>query len=372
VVTLIITNLLLCSTCFAWDPADYTAFLSEQIEGQNKIKVSTYSTWIGPGTSWPIRTDDEDEAWRATVTAYDQNETQLGNIEVPEEAGGVVDYSDYVSQGIKFIRVTQGSGSDSGYIEVVVTTYAVALMSDGVVYKTETVLPDQTLNEPVAPVKENFIFNGWYENEAFTKAVSFPYTVTENATFYAKWADSDLTAYNKALAAVEKSEYTEESWADYQKVVKDNAVTTANSQKDVDAATAAILAAQEDLVFAGKADLLAAVTNAEKLNKTDYTEASWSSLTTALAMPEASNAELIAKTKAINEAISSLKKVEASELPTNKQNEIVKKDKVNETFLPKTGTPDTSLLFLIAVFITGTAVFFHYARRRYNSRHSSS
>ncbi len=120
---LLVTSLLLCSTCFAadWDTKDYTAFHTEQIKGENKIKVSTYSTWIGPDTKWPIWTEDPDENWRATVTAYNKNKKPLGTIDVPEEAQGVVDYSSYVSQGIKYIRVTQGSGADSGFIEVVIT-----------------------------------------------------------------------------------------------------------------------------------------------------------------------------------------------------------------------------------------------------------
>jgi len=35
----ILMSLLLCSTCFAWDPSAYNAFLAEQKEGENKIKL---------------------------------------------------------------------------------------------------------------------------------------------------------------------------------------------------------------------------------------------------------------------------------------------------------------------------------------------
>ncbi|MGI5986050.1 MAG: hypothetical protein ACOX7O_09385, partial [Oscillospiraceae bacterium] len=109
----------------AWNPADYTAFISEQISGENIIKVSTYSTWLGkdnPDNVWPIATDDESDggAWAATVTAYNESEDSLGTIDVPASAGGMVDYSAYVSDGIKYIRVVQGSGADSGFIEVTV------------------------------------------------------------------------------------------------------------------------------------------------------------------------------------------------------------------------------------------------------------
>ncbi|MGI5985199.1 MAG: S-layer homology domain-containing protein, partial [Oscillospiraceae bacterium] len=105
-----------------WNPADYTGFLSEQIYGKNIIKISTYSKWLGkddPKNIWPIATDDTSE-WGATVAAYDGSKNLLGYIDVPASAGGMVDYSTYVSKGIQYIRVTQASGSDSGYISITV------------------------------------------------------------------------------------------------------------------------------------------------------------------------------------------------------------------------------------------------------------
>jgi len=59
---------------------------------------------------------------------------------------------------------------------------------------------------------------------------------------------TSLTAYNTALAAVKEADYTTASWSAYQKVVAANVVTLANTQAKVDIATAAITAAQIDLV----------------------------------------------------------------------------------------------------------------------------
>lgn len=59
---------------------------------------------------------------------------------------------------------------------------------------------------------------------------------------------SDLTAYEAALAAVTEASYTKASWAAYQAVVAANVVTTDDVQSDVDAATEAIVDAQDDLV----------------------------------------------------------------------------------------------------------------------------
>lgn len=59
---------------------------------------------------------------------------------------------------------------------------------------------------------------------------------------------TDLTAYDDALKAVTKADYTTESWDAYQAALIANVVTVANTQAEVDAATAAITAAQADLV----------------------------------------------------------------------------------------------------------------------------
>ena len=63
-----------------------------------------------------------------------------------------------------------------------------------------------------------------------------------------QWAKvTYLSAYNAALAAVTKSDYTEASWAAYQIIVSSNLVTVANTQAEVDAAISLIIAAQSNL-----------------------------------------------------------------------------------------------------------------------------
>lgn len=61
--------------------------------------------------------------------------------------------------------------------------------------------------------------------------------------------ESDLTAYNEALARVNEVDYTVESWAEYMSVVSSNVVTVENTQEEVDLATANILTAQSHLVI---------------------------------------------------------------------------------------------------------------------------
>ncbi|MCK9268253.1 MAG: S-layer homology domain-containing protein, partial [Alkaliphilus sp.] len=67
--------------------------------------------------------------------------------------------------------------------------YTVIFMSDGEVYKTETVEVDHDLNEPAEPTKDGYKFDGWYEDEDFNNKATFPYMVTEDVTFYAEWTE---------------------------------------------------------------------------------------------------------------------------------------------------------------------------------------
>lgn len=71
--------------------------------------------------------------------------------------------------------------------------------------------------------------------------------------------EADLTAYNAAKAAVAQADYTTASWTTYAAVVAANVVTEDNLQSEVDAATAAITAAQANLVKVLKVESVSAI-----------------------------------------------------------------------------------------------------------------
>ena len=43
------------------------------------------------------------------------------------------------------------------------------------------------LHAPEAPLKDNYVFGGWYEDAALTRAFTFDTMPAENITLYAKW-----------------------------------------------------------------------------------------------------------------------------------------------------------------------------------------
>jgi uncharacterized repeat protein (TIGR02543 family) len=67
------------------------------------------------------------------------------------------------------------------------TFCTVTFISDGITYTTKSVPGGSSIEAPEPPAKADYAFNGWYFDEALTTPVAFPYTVTEDITFFAGW-----------------------------------------------------------------------------------------------------------------------------------------------------------------------------------------
>lgn len=53
-----------------------------------------------------------------------------------------------------------------------------------------TDVKDTRVSKPTDPTKDGFNFDGWYIDTSLTSAVTWPYTLTSDVTFYAKWVSS--------------------------------------------------------------------------------------------------------------------------------------------------------------------------------------
>lgn len=98
----------------------------------------------------------------------------------------------------------------------------------------------------------------------------------------------DLTEYEAVLNSVNKVDYTAASWATYKKVVTANEVSSRNTQQEIDAATANILAAQKKLAKAG--DIEEYLATLAQVVKDNYTTASWATYQKVLAANEVTSA----------------------------------------------------------------------------------
>uniref|UniRef100_UPI003A8D6553 InlB B-repeat-containing protein n=1 Tax=Hominenteromicrobium sp. TaxID=3073581 RepID=UPI003A8D6553 len=72
-----------------------------------------------------------------------------------------------------------------------VTTFTVSFKSNGgTKIEDQQVESGNAVQEPDAPVKEGFVFDGWYEDATFTVVFDFASPVTSNVILYAKWTEA--------------------------------------------------------------------------------------------------------------------------------------------------------------------------------------
>ena len=67
--------------------------------------------------------------------------------------------------------------------------FTLTLVSQGSDKTTQTVA--KLTLAPAAPTREGYTFAGWYLDSSFKKEVSYPYVLTADTTFYAKWVMGD-------------------------------------------------------------------------------------------------------------------------------------------------------------------------------------
>lgn len=75
------------------------------------------------------------------------------------------------------------------------TPYTVTFETNGgSAIEAVTVINGKRLEKPEAPVRENYVFLGWYLDEAFSVEYDFSQSVTSDFTLYAQWADVTVGA----------------------------------------------------------------------------------------------------------------------------------------------------------------------------------
>jgi uncharacterized repeat protein (TIGR02543 family) len=75
------------------------------------------------------------------------------------------------------------------------TTYTVTFANTSM--SSVSIEEGSKLTRPTDPVKDGYIFEGWYEDSSFSKEVSFPLTINSDITIYAAF-NSYQTAFKKA------------------------------------------------------------------------------------------------------------------------------------------------------------------------------
>jgi uncharacterized repeat protein (TIGR02543 family) len=108
------------------------------------------------------------------------------------------------------------SGNNSGYpVFVRGTGYFVTFMSEGSVYTIVGAADGDTVSAPTGLTRTGYALEGWYTENIFVNKVSFPYTVTADATLYANWvAAYTVTIHTTTDGSPASAPGTVELWKD--------------------------------------------------------------------------------------------------------------------------------------------------------------
>jgi len=88
--------------------------------------------------------------------------------------------------------LAKSSNNNNG---IFIVEYTIIFNSEGgTTVDNQTVPNNTTINEPV-PTKPGFDFEGWYSEQTGGYKIGFPYTVTSDMTFYARWSSATFTIY---------------------------------------------------------------------------------------------------------------------------------------------------------------------------------
>ena len=140
-----------------------------------------------------------------TITVNDGKSIDTSNIPVVKRDG--YDFAGWYTQangGVLFEQSIKISSDRTLYAhwnkQMVQVTYNAngGTFSDGTSSKTSDIEKNATISNPPAPTRSNYTFNGWYTDQACTKAFNSSSKIASNITLYAKWtADKPASVTHK-------------------------------------------------------------------------------------------------------------------------------------------------------------------------------
>ena len=96
---------------------------------------------------------------------------------------------------------------------------------EGTAVDAQNIKENEKVVKPADPVREGYIFKGWYLDQDMTQAYNFDSNVTASFTLYANWEKEKIpvsfTALDRALreaGELQQKDYTDETW----KALEDN------------------------------------------------------------------------------------------------------------------------------------------------------
>ena len=106
----------------------------------------------------------------------------------------------YISDNAIALNAQRRSGGGMGGGSTAVSSYTVSFNTNGgSEIAKATVKKNEAVTEPAAPVKDGYIFAGWFADEEFTEEYDFTSKAAKNITLYAKWEEAEADEANNQI-----------------------------------------------------------------------------------------------------------------------------------------------------------------------------
>ena len=127
-----------------------------------------------------------------TYTLKGSFSTSVTYMVTPDLTGSTSEATHEIVNAPLSIKPASSGGGGGGGGSSASTTYTVKFeTNEGSKIDSVKVTRNKTAQEPTAPTKEGYTFNGWYTDKELTKVYDFETKVTKSFTLYAKWEKHD-------------------------------------------------------------------------------------------------------------------------------------------------------------------------------------
>ena len=177
------------------------------LSGNSSDKYKDSEIWIEFNSSLYISCETDETA----NSIYETADIQL-------DENGIKKAMFISDNSIKLNRQKKSSGSSSVY-------YSVSFDSNGGEnVKSKRVKRGNKVLEPETPLKDGYVFQGWYEDEELTEKYDFERSVTKEITLYAAWEEDDTNKIVLTVGEVKATIYGEEVTNDVAPVIRNDRV----------------------------------------------------------------------------------------------------------------------------------------------------
>ena len=144
---------------------------------------------------WQISKNNEEEVKKPTENKNDIVEKEDDSVEEENNDKDDSNFIGFVEEYVKPVKVDK----DEETKEEEVIYYSLSFETNGGNVIEEQILMQNEVTSLVLPIKEGWVFQGWYADSDFTEAYTFGNVLTEDITIYAKWGKYISYMYQESL-----------------------------------------------------------------------------------------------------------------------------------------------------------------------------